>query len=75
MAAHRARVIVENQARYEAQQLQLALHERQVTVAEALYHGLHEEDSYFSYELSRRDGGRGGNGQASAGGVITLSRS
>jgi len=26
MAAHRARVIAENQARYEAQQLQLALH-------------------------------------------------
>ncbi len=34
-----------------------------VTVAEALYHGFHEEDGYFSYELSRRDGGRGGNGQ------------
>lgn len=33
-----------------------------VTVAEALYHGFHNEDSYFSYELSRRDGGRGGNG-------------
>lgn len=34
-----------------------------VTVAEALYHGFHEEDGYFSYELSRRDGGRGGTGQ------------
>jgi hypothetical protein len=29
-----------------------------------LYHGFHEEDGYFSYELNRRDGGRGGNGQS-----------
>jgi hypothetical protein len=30
MAAHRARIAAENQARYEALQLQLALHEREV---------------------------------------------
>ena len=30
MAAHRARILRENQARYEALQLQLALHEREV---------------------------------------------
>lgn len=30
MAAHRARIIAENQARYEALELQLALHEREV---------------------------------------------
>jgi len=34
-----------------------------VTVSEALYRGYHKEDECFSYELSRRDGGRGGNGE------------
>ncbi len=30
LAAHRARILAENQARYEALQLQLALHEREI---------------------------------------------